>query len=191
MPVASERRAVYRRTEDIYRKAIEDIRDYAIFMTNPEGVVTNCNTGAEHMLGYTDEEIIGKDAAKLFTAEDKAKGVPEKELATAAMLGRAEDAQDAMQTAFVQAFREISRFRGEGSLRNWLFRIALNAALRIARRRRDALELVEETAEVEDDAPGVVERLAVRTALARRLDLGTELTDALDYEPALDDVART
>jgi RNA polymerase sigma-70 factor (ECF subfamily) len=83
------------------------------------------------------------------------------------VLGRAEDAQDAMQTAFVQAFREISRFRGEGSLRNWLFRIAVNAALRIARRRRDPEELVEETAEVEDDAPGVVERLAVRAALAR------------------------
>lgn len=52
MSSAAERRAVYRRTEDIYRKAIEDIRDYAIFMTDPDGVITNWNIGAQHILGY-------------------------------------------------------------------------------------------------------------------------------------------
>ena len=91
MSTATERRSVYRRTEDIYRKAIEDIRDYAIFMTSPEGLVTNWNIGAQQMLGYTEEEVIGKDAAKFFTTEDRAKNVPEKELATAAIDGRAED----------------------------------------------------------------------------------------------------
>jgi PAS domain S-box-containing protein len=91
MSIATERRSVYRRTEDIYRKAIEDIRDYAIFMTNPEGLITNWNRGAQQMLGYTEEEAIGKDAARLFTTEDRAKSVPEKELATAAVEGRAED----------------------------------------------------------------------------------------------------
>ena len=91
MSTATERRSVYRRTEDIYRKAIEDIRDYAIFMTNTEGVVTNWNIGAQQMLGYTEEEVIGKDAAKFFTTEDRAKKEPEKELATAATEGRAED----------------------------------------------------------------------------------------------------
>ena len=52
MSSAAERRAVYRRTEDIYRKAIEDIRDYAIFMTDPDGVITNWKIGAQHILGY-------------------------------------------------------------------------------------------------------------------------------------------
>ena len=91
MGIATERRSVYRRTEDIYRKAIEDIRDYAIFMTGPDGLVTNWNIGAQQMLGFTEEEMIGKDAAKVFTVEDRAKGVPEKEMATAATEGRAED----------------------------------------------------------------------------------------------------
>ena len=91
MTSAFERRTVYRRTEDNYRKAIEDIRDYAIFMMDPEGRVTNWNVGAQHILGYTEPEIIGKDASKFFTAEDRAKNVPAKELGTAAIEGRAED----------------------------------------------------------------------------------------------------
>ena len=91
MPTATERRIVNRRTEDIYRKAIEDIRDYAIFMTDVDGIVTNWNLGAQHILGFTEEEIVGKDASKVFTTEDRTRGIPEKELATAATLGRAED----------------------------------------------------------------------------------------------------
>jgi PAS domain S-box-containing protein len=91
MSSATERRSTYRRTEDIYRKAIEDIRDYAIFMVDPDGIVTNWNIGAQHILGYTEAEIVGKDASKFFTTEDRARGVPSKELATAATLGRAED----------------------------------------------------------------------------------------------------
>ncbi len=91
MSTASERRGVNRRTEDIYRKAIEDIRDYAIFVTDVDGIVTNWNVGAQHILGYTEEEIVGKDASKVFTTEDRIRGIPEKELASAATLGRAED----------------------------------------------------------------------------------------------------
>jgi PAS domain S-box-containing protein len=91
MGTATERRSVNRRTEDIYRKAIEDIRDYAIFMTSPEGLVTNWNIGAQQILGYTEEEVIGKDAARFFIPEDRVKGIPEQEMATAATEGRAED----------------------------------------------------------------------------------------------------
>jgi PAS domain S-box-containing protein len=91
MSNATDRRSVYRRTEDIYRKAIEDIRDYAIFMVDADGIVTNWNVGAQHILGYTEAEIVGKDGSKLFTVEDRGRGIPMKELSTAAMLGRAED----------------------------------------------------------------------------------------------------
>ena len=107
MGTATERRSVYRRTEDIYRKAIEDIRDYAIFMTSPEGLVTNWNIGAQQMLGFTEEEVIGKDAAKFFIPEDRAKGVPEQEMATAATEGRAEDERWHMR-------RDGSRFWASG-----------------------------------------------------------------------------
>jgi len=91
MASTAERRSTYRRTEDIYRKAIEDIRDYAIFMMDADGIVTNWNVGAQHILGYAEEEIVGRDAARLFTTEDRSKNVPEMELSTAAAVGRAED----------------------------------------------------------------------------------------------------
>ena len=91
MSSAPERRIAYRRTDDIYPKAIEDIRDYAIFMTDPDGVITNWNIGAQHILGFSENEIIGKNASKFFTPEDRANDVPQKELATAAAEGRAED----------------------------------------------------------------------------------------------------
>jgi PAS domain S-box-containing protein len=90
-PQEDNRRRNYRRTEDIYRKSVEDIRDYAIFMTDPAGLVTNWNCGAEHILGYTETEVLGKNASRFFTAEDRAKDVPQKELTTAAAEGRAED----------------------------------------------------------------------------------------------------
>lgn len=91
MSFATERRTVYRRTDDIYLKAIEDIRDYAIFMMDANGIVTNWNVGAQHILGYNEAEIIGRDASRFFTTEDRARDVPEKELSTAATEGRAED----------------------------------------------------------------------------------------------------
>lgn len=91
MTTGTERRTTYRRTDDVYRKAIEDIRDYAIFVMDADGLVTNWNIGAEHILGYSEAEIVGKDAAKFFTIEDRSRNVPEKELGTAATTGRAED----------------------------------------------------------------------------------------------------
>jgi PAS domain S-box-containing protein len=85
------RRRSFRRTEDIYRKSVEEIRDYAIFMTDPDGLVTNWNRGAQHILEYTEEEIVGKNFSRFFTAEDRAQLVPQKELTTATVNGRAED----------------------------------------------------------------------------------------------------
>lgn len=83
------------------------------------------------------------------------------------LLGRAEDAQDATQAAFVRAFVEIARFRGESSVRTWLYRIAVNESLGMLRRRRDTAPLVEESGDTGDSAPAVLERLAVRAAMAR------------------------
>ena len=89
--IKDNRRRSFRRTEDIYRKSVEEIRDYAIFMTDPEGLVTNWNRGAQHILEYTEEEIVGKNFSRFFTAEDRAQLVPQKELTTATAKGRAED----------------------------------------------------------------------------------------------------
>ncbi|HYG79826.1 MAG TPA: PAS domain S-box protein [Pyrinomonadaceae bacterium] len=85
------RRKSYRRIEDLYRMSIEDVKDYAIFMTDAEGHVISWNLGAERILGYSETEVLGQSASRFFTPEDLERGEDEKELATAAREGRAED----------------------------------------------------------------------------------------------------
>jgi RNA polymerase sigma-70 factor (ECF subfamily) len=61
------------------------------------------------------------------------------------ILGSTEDARDVAQRAFVQAWRELPRFRGEARFRTWVYRIAANLAFDAARKRgrdRRLLEIV-------------------------------------------------
>jgi PAS domain S-box-containing protein len=62
---------------DPYRLLVESIRDYAVYMLNPQGCVATWNTGAERMRGFTAPEILGKHFSVLFTAEDVAAGRPD------------------------------------------------------------------------------------------------------------------
>lgn len=59
------------------------------------------------------------------------------------MLGSADDAVDVTQTAFIQAYRELRRFRGEASLRSWLYRIAVNQCMTLIRREQRRRRLAE------------------------------------------------
>ena len=53
-----------------------------------------------------------------------------------------DDAQDATQETFVRMFRSLGQFRGDSSLRTWLYRIATNEALRlIGKRRQETVSL--------------------------------------------------
>jgi PAS domain S-box-containing protein len=67
------------------------VRDYALFQMDIEGRFTSWNSGAENVLGYKPEEVIGEYASLLFTPEDIAAGVPELEMSQAAKSGRAQD----------------------------------------------------------------------------------------------------
>jgi PAS domain S-box-containing protein len=74
-----------------YRMAVESVQDYAIFALDPEGRVASWNPGAEHLLGYGQEEILERHAAIFFTPEERESGAPQRELKTAAEKGRAAD----------------------------------------------------------------------------------------------------
>jgi len=102
--------AITSRVDDLYRRAIEnDIKDYAIFLTDVESMVINWNSAAERILGFREDEILGKSAFKLFTPEDRALHVPEAEVATALATGRAEDERWHIR-------RDRSRFWASGVL---------------------------------------------------------------------------
>jgi RNA polymerase sigma-70 factor (ECF subfamily) len=101
------------------------------------------------------------------------------------LLGRPEDAQDATQTAFIRAFRSLGGFRGQSGVRTWLYRIAVNEALSLIRRRRDTSELSETAGRAPE--PGMLEKLAVEDALSRvspdhRAVLILRFWEGLSYE---------
>ena len=80
-----------RQSEERLRLMIETVRDYAIFMLNPEGVIISWNLGAERIKGYKATEIIGQHFSVFYSSEDVAAGKPQRELETAIREGRVED----------------------------------------------------------------------------------------------------
>ena len=76
--------------EERFRTLVENIRDYAIFMLDAEGVVTEWSEGARQVKGYTEEEVVGRHVSMFYAPEEVAAGDPEQELSQAAEEGRAE-----------------------------------------------------------------------------------------------------
>ena len=77
-------------TESRFRLLVQGVSDYAIYMLSPEGRVSNWNTGAERIKGYTSTEIVGDHFSRFYTAEDASAGVPHRALETARTQGRYE-----------------------------------------------------------------------------------------------------
>jgi len=73
-----------------FRILVQGVTDYAIYMLDPEGQVTNWNAGAERIKGYSPEEIIGEHFSRFYTPEDFDAGVPNRALETARKTGRYE-----------------------------------------------------------------------------------------------------
>ena len=79
-----------RQSEQQFRILVQGVSDYAIFMLDPNGFVTNWNLGAERIKGYRPEEVIGEHFSKFYTEEDRQRGEPARALAAAASEGRFE-----------------------------------------------------------------------------------------------------
>ena len=79
-----------RQSEERFRLLIQGVTDYAIYMLDPEGYVTNWNAGAQRIKGYTEQEIVGRHFSEFYTPEDRDAGLPTQALATAAREGRYE-----------------------------------------------------------------------------------------------------
>jgi len=73
-----------------FRILVQGVTDYAIFMLDPEGRVTNWNAGAERIKGYAPDEIIGEHFSRFYTPVDFDAGIPKAALETAREVGRYE-----------------------------------------------------------------------------------------------------
>jgi PAS domain S-box-containing protein len=80
-----------RASEERFRHMVEGVKDYAIYMVDPDGRVITWNTGAERMKGYSSEEILGRRLSLFYEPRDVESGKPELGLKEAAATGRFED----------------------------------------------------------------------------------------------------
>ena len=78
-------------TAEQFHILVDSVEEYAIYMLDPNGNVVTWNTGAQKIKGYTVEEIVGKNFACFYTAEDVAAGKPEANLREAARYGHIRD----------------------------------------------------------------------------------------------------
>ena len=91
-----------RASEERFRLLVQGVKDCAIYMLDKEGFVSNWNSGAEHIKGYSAPEIIGQHFSRFYTEPDRAAGEPLRALTTALTEGKYE--------------REAWRVRKDGSL---------------------------------------------------------------------------
>jgi len=89
-------------SEQRFRLLVQGVRDYAIYMLDTSGRITNWNSGAEAIKGYSADEIVGEHFSRFYTEEDRARGEPQFALETALREGKYE--------------REAWRVRKDGTL---------------------------------------------------------------------------
>jgi PAS domain S-box-containing protein len=89
-------------SEQRFRLLVQGVRDYAIYMLDEQGFITNWNSGVESIKGYSADEIVGQHFSRFYTDEDRARGEPQFALETAMREGKYE--------------REAWRVRKDGSL---------------------------------------------------------------------------
>ncbi|MFT3824212.1 MAG: PAS domain S-box protein [Chitinophagaceae bacterium] len=77
------------KSEQRYHNMVNEVQDYAIILLDNKGCIQNWNQGAEKIKGYRADEVMGKNFSIFYTAEDRAKQLPEQLIAEAAAKSRA------------------------------------------------------------------------------------------------------
>jgi PAS domain S-box-containing protein len=87
---SAEAQQALQESEQRFRMLVQGVHDYAIYMLDIDGRVTNWNTGAERIKGYKVGEIVGQHFSRFYVEEDRDSGEPARALATAIREGKYE-----------------------------------------------------------------------------------------------------
>src|SRR5216684_142213 len=86
---STQRRGLFD-SERRFRLLVEGVVDYAIYMLDPDGIITNWNAGARRIKGYEAREVIGRHFKMFYLPEDREAGLPARSIATAREKGKFE-----------------------------------------------------------------------------------------------------
>lgn len=174
-----------RESEERFRLLVDGARDYAMFLLDPEGVITFWNAGAERVFGWTQEEATGQSGAMIFTPEDRKKGEVEKEINGALSEGRALDRRFHLR-------KDGSRLWTDGVLMRLDDEVGkLRGFAKVARDATDQRRIEDELAHSRDEMEQrVVERTRellatnneLERAMAQRQQLERELLEVSERE---------
>jgi PAS domain S-box-containing protein len=78
-------------SEYLFNLVVENVKDFAIFVTDLNGTIISWNPGVKNILGYEEKEFIGQHCSLIFTEEDIKNGQPQKEMEDALRYGKGED----------------------------------------------------------------------------------------------------
>jgi PAS domain S-box-containing protein len=105
-------RQTVRESEERFRLLVEGVRDYAIVMLDPAGLVTSWNAGAARLLGYSEEEILGQPARLLDPEERMGDGAGDGSSGVAAML-KAASSDGSVHAEHVRVRKDGTRFHAD------------------------------------------------------------------------------
>jgi len=111
-----------RESEERFKMLVQGVKDYAIYMLDTEGRVSNWNAGAELIKGYGAEEIVGQHFSRFYTDEDRAAGEPQRALETARTTGKYEKEAWRMRKDGTRFFASVlidPIFDDEGTLKGY------------------------------------------------------------------------
>jgi PAS domain S-box-containing protein len=77
-------------TERHFRMLVQGVSDYAIYLLDTDGIITNWNPGAERIKGYAAEEIVGQNFSIFYSEEEREARAPARTLEIAARTGKIE-----------------------------------------------------------------------------------------------------
>jgi PAS domain S-box-containing protein len=89
-PISNEYLSSMLSSEKRFELLVTSIRDYAIYLLDPNGHIVSWNAGAQRFKGYSQDEVIGKHFSLFFTQDDLADKLPWKILEQAAKVGQCE-----------------------------------------------------------------------------------------------------
>ena len=168
--VTEQKRAAeaLRSSEERLRLLVENATEFAIFSTDLERRVTIWNSGAQRLLGYAEQEVLGTSADIIFTDEDRAAGAPEQEMRQAVAQDRAADER-------VHRRKDGSRFWASGAM--MLMRDALGRPVGFVKILRDQTTAREAQLALERSQTDLLRVLAENEAARTELQLADTAKD--------------